>query len=112
MYTTTGLNAPGITPSSPQHISFLPAFGAAKQLSAGITSDRIGLTANIRGLRLVARGAAVRFTLGTYNVVADDTDHYLEEGMSILISLREGENYAAAIRANSVEGTLEISELL
>ena len=62
-------------------------------------------------MRLTARGAAVRFTLGTYNVVADDTDHYLEENMTILVSLRATEDYVAAIRANDADGTLEISEL-
>lgn len=112
MFQALGLSLPGSSVSAPQHVSYLPALGSSKQLNVGSTSGRIGLSPGIRGIRLVAREASIRFTVGTYNVVASTTDHYLEVGSTFSLLLRENEEYIAAVRAEEVDGALEISELL
>lgn len=110
-FTTHGKNTVGSSSTLPQYVSYLPTFGLTRQLSAGGTSDRVGLTSGLRAVRLCARGADVRFAVGTFSVVASNTDHFLAEGYSIEFPLRSGDDYIAAIRASTVDGALEISEL-
>lgn len=83
----------------------------ARQLAAGAASANVQLTAGVTRLTICARGADIRFAIGVAAPTAAGTSHYLAIGERMDIAIPSGW-YIAAIRAGTVDGTLEITELV
>lgn len=89
----------------------LLGLGAPKRVAAEAASARVQLsTSAVRGVSVTAVGANVRFALGGSDVTATATSHYLPEGQGRDFRVEPGQ-YIAAIRADSTDGVLEITEL-
>lgn len=86
----------------------IPAF--ARQLAAGVTSANTALTATCRRASLYARGADIRYQIGTMAQTASGTSHYLAQGERVDVRLPSTPNIAV-IRAAATDGTLELTEL-
>lgn len=92
------------------------AGGVARQLAAGASSTNVQLTATCRRVSLFARGADIRYSVGSAAQAATTTSgattsHYLAQGERIELVVPATPNIAA-IRSGTTDGTLEITELL
>lgn len=90
--------------------------GIARQLAAGVSSTNVALTTTTRRISLYARGADIRYSIGSSAQTATTstgvaTSHFLAAGERIELVVPATPN-VAAIRAGSTDGTLEITELL
>jgi hypothetical protein len=84
----------------------------ARQLSAGATSTNMVLTSTCQRASLFARGADIRFRIGSgATQTATTNSHWIANGERLDVRLPVSANIAA-IRAASVDGVLEISELI
>lgn len=84
--------------------------GVARQLAAGAASTNVALTAGVNRVSLYARGADIRYAVGSSSQTASGTSHFIALGERLDIDVPATANIAA-IRAGSVDGTLEITEL-
>ncbi len=105
---------PGIDDIEPMTSAWV--YQSAKQITAGVTSSNVALTAGTIAVRLTARGGGIRFRIGALsNNTATDSDHYLAVNTSVyvLIPRRWGAGYVAAKRLSTeiADNVLEISEL-
>lgn len=82
----------------------------ARQVAAGAASASVQLTEGITRVTLYARGADIRYALGAAAPAAGGASHYLAIGERVDIAVPSAW-YIAAIRAGTVDGTLEITEL-
>lgn len=95
--------------TDPVPVGILMGLGTARRVSAGSTSASEALTASgIVGVSITAVGAAVRYNI---NAAATATSHYLPEGQSRDFKVAPS-TVIHAIRADSTDGVLEITELL
>lgn len=83
----------------------------ARQLSAGAVSANTALTTTCRRASLYARGADIRYLIGSTSQTASATSHFLANGERVDIRLPSTPNIGV-IRAGGTDGTLEVSELL
>lgn len=84
--------------------------GVARQQTATSTSQNIALTTSVTRCSLYARNADIRYLVGSTSQTASATSHFLGIGERIDIALPATPNIGV-IRAGSVDGVLEISEL-
>lgn len=82
----------------------------ARQLAASATSANTALTATCTRASLYARGADIRYQIGSTSQTASATSHYLAQGERVDVRLPSTPNIAV-IRAAATDGTLELTEL-
>jgi hypothetical protein len=83
----------------------------ARQLAAGATSANTALTASCRRISMRARGADIRYSIGTTAQTASATSHFIANGERLDVSVPEEANIAVR-RDGSTSGTLCVSELI
>jgi hypothetical protein len=88
----------------------LGAAGVARQLSAGAASANTALTTTCRRVSIHARGADIRYVIGTGAQTASGTSHYIASGERLDLNVPASAQIAV-IRAGTVDGTLELTEL-
>lgn len=84
--------------------------GVARQLAAGSSSANTVLTVGVGRVSIHARGADIRYVVGSSAQTASATSHYIASGERLDIDVPATPNIAV-IRAGSVDGTLELTEL-
>jgi hypothetical protein len=82
-----------------------------KVVAAGATSAFVALTAACRRASIIAIGADIRFDVSSGTPTASATTHLILEGERLDIHLPASPSIAA-IRNGTVNGTLEITELV
>jgi hypothetical protein len=83
----------------------------ARQLAAGVTSANTALTAGAQRISIYARSADIRFALGSTAQTANaSTSHFIAAGERLDFDVPATPNLAV-IRAGSLDGTLELTEL-
>ena len=97
-------------------VDTLAGVGIARQLAAGASSTSVALTTTCRRISITARTADVRYAVGVGAQTAtttsgQTTSHFIAMGERLDIDVVPGSTIAA-IRAGSVDGSLEISELV
>lgn len=93
-------------------VDTLGGVGVARQLAAGATSANTALTSTCRRISIHARGADIRYAVGTGAQTANAaTSHFIAEGERLDIALAAS-SQIAVIRAGATSGTLEVSELV
>lgn len=85
--------------------------GVARQLAAGAASANTALTTTTRRISIFARTADCRFAIGSTSQTASATSHYIASGERLDLVVPATPNIAV-IRAGSVDGTLELMELV
>ena len=98
-----------------QHISqveILGRAGTARQLNAGSASSNTPLSADINRISIRATGADIRFSIGTGTQTANGTtSNFIANGERLDFGVPAGANIAV-IRDGTVNGTLELTELI
>lgn len=84
--------------------------GVARQLAAGATSANTGLTVGVVRISIHARGADIRYAVGSAAQTASGTSHFIAAGERLDIDVPATPNIAV-IRAGATDGTLEVTEL-
>ena len=84
--------------------------GVARQLAAGAASASTALTSSVRRVSIFARSANIRYAVGAGSQTASATSHYIAQGERLLIAV-PASSQIAVIRADSTDGTLELTEL-
>lgn len=84
--------------------------GVARQLAAGATSANTALTVGVGRISIYARGADIRYLVGSSSQTASATSHFIASGERLDIDVPATPNIAV-IRAGTTDGTLEVSEL-
>jgi hypothetical protein len=84
--------------------------GVARQLAAGAASANTVLTSTVGRISIYARGADIRYTVGSSAQTASATSHFIASGERLDIDVPATPNIAV-IRAGSTDGTLEVTEL-
>ena len=83
----------------------------ARQLTAGAASANTALTASSRAVSIRATGADIRFRIGSAAQTASATAHFIADGERLDFLLNVSSPNIAVIRAGSVDGVLEVTEL-
>lgn len=84
----------------------------SRQLAAGSASANTALTTTCRRLSIRARSADIRYVLGTTSQTANaSTSHFIAQDERLDIDVPSTTPNIAVIRAGSVDGTLEVTEL-
>lgn len=84
----------------------------ARQLAAGAASANTALTTTCRRISIFARGADIRYLIGSTARTANaSTSNFIANGERLDLRLPATPNIAV-IRAGAVDGTLELTELL
>lgn len=84
----------------------------ARQLAAGAASENTALTTTCRRISIFARGADIRYVIGSTSQTANaSTSHFISTGERVDLRLPATPNIAV-IRAGGSDGTLELTELL
>lgn len=84
--------------------------GVARQLAAGAASANTALTSGIARISIHARGADIRYSVGSAAQTASATSHFIGAGERLDLDVPASAQIAV-IRAGSTNGTLELSEL-
>lgn len=85
--------------------------GVARQLAAGAASANTALTAGVGRISIYARGADIRYAVGSAAQTANaSTSHFIAAGERLDIDVPASPNIAV-IRAGTVDGVLELTEL-
>jgi len=84
--------------------------GVARQLAAGASSANTVLTVSVSRISIFARGADIRYAVGSNSQTASATSHFIAAGERLDIDVPATPNIAV-IRAGATDGTLEVSEL-
>lgn len=93
-------------------VDVLSVPGVARQLAAGSATANTALTSTCRRISIVARGADIRYMIGSSSQTANaSTSHWIGQGERLDIDVPATPNIAV-IRAATVDGTLEMTELL
>lgn len=92
-------------------VDTLAQVGLARQLAAGAASANTPLTASCRRISMHARGADIRYSIGSSAQTASSTSHYIASGERLDMDVPANAQIAV-IRAGSTDGTLELSELV
>tara|TARA_R100001082_G_C4327822_1_gene144195 strand:+ start:460 stop:774 length:315 start_codon:yes stop_codon:yes gene_type:complete len=86
--------------------------GVARQLTAGSSSANTALTSDVRRISIRAVGADIRFKIGLGSQTADgNTSHFIANGERLDFATPPSANIGY-IRDGSVNGTLEVTELI
>jgi hypothetical protein len=84
----------------------------AKQLVAGSASSNTVLTSTVSRISMRAVGADIRFSIGVGNQTANgSTSNFIANGERLDFAVPVGANIAV-IRDGTVNGTLELTELI
>ena len=84
----------------------------ARQLIAGSASSNTALTATVRRISIRASGADIRFSIGTGTQTANgNTSNFIANGERLDFAVPVGAQIAV-IRDGTVNGTLELTELI
>ena len=84
----------------------------AKQLVAGSASSSTALTSTVQRISMRAVGADIRFSIGTGTQTANgSTSNFIANGERLDFAVPVGANIAV-IRDGTVNGTLELTELI
>ena len=84
----------------------------ARQLVAGAASANTALTTTCRRISIFARGADIRYVIGSTSQTANaSTSHFIGANERLDLRLPATPNIAV-IRAGGTDGTLEVTELL
>ncbi len=94
----------------PMPVDTLARVGVSRQLAAGAASANTALTATARCISIFARLANIRYAIGSAAQTATATSHYIAIGERLDIEL-PGTANIAVIRADGVDGVLELSEM-
>lgn len=83
----------------------------ARQLAAGASSANTALTSTCRRITIHARDANIRFMIGSTSQTANaSTSHWIAQGERLDYAVPATPNIAV-IRAGSIDGVLEVTEL-
>lgn len=85
--------------------------GVARQLSAGSATANTALTTTCRRISIRATGADIRFAIGSGSQTATTSSHFIGKNERLDFAVPPGANIAV-IRAGSIDGTLELTELV
>ena len=86
--------------------------GTARQLTAGSASSNTVLTTTTRRISIRAVGADIRFSIGAGAQTANgNTSNFIANGERLDFAVPESANIAI-IRDGTVNGTLELTELI
>ena len=86
--------------------------GTARQLVAGSASSNTALSASVRRISIRAVGADIRFSIGTGTQTAHGNDsHFIANGERLDFAIPKSANIGI-IRDGTVNGTLELTELI
>jgi hypothetical protein len=91
-------------------VDTLASIGSAKQLAAGATSASTALTATCRRVSIHARLADIRYAVGTGTQTASATTHFIAMGERLDFDVPASAQIGV-IRAGTVDGVLEVTEL-
>ena len=121
MSTYYNYDGTGISAASENRIpdTNLPTFteplgipGAARQLSAGLSSANTALSAGVFRVSIRAIGADIRFEIGSGTQTASaTTSHFIGKNERLDFAVPPNANIAI-IRDGSTDGTLELTELV
>ena len=85
--------------------------GVARQLAAGAASANTALSAGVGRISIYARNADIRYAVGSTAQTANaSTSHFIAAGERLDIDVPASPNIAV-IRAGTVDGVLELTEL-
>lgn len=101
---------PRVTSTERAAVEIAGTPATARQLNATATSANVALTATVKRLSIFARGADIRYVIGSGAQTATATSHYIGTNERLTIAVTNPANIAA-IRAASTDGVLEITEL-
>ena len=97
---------------SSKQVEMFGAPGVARQLTAGSASSNTALTSTISRISIRATGGDIRFSIGSTSQTANgNTSHFIANGERLDFAVPEGANIAV-IRDGTVNGTLELTELI
>ena len=85
--------------------------GIARQLVAGAASANTALTASCRHISILATGSDIRFVIGIGAQTASATSHLIAVGERLDLRVPANANIAV-IRAGTINGVLEVMELI
>lgn len=108
--TRTKLSSNWNATNNAAHVEPLGVPAISRQLTASTTSANLALTSTCCRISIHARGADIRFAIGSSTQTASATSHFIAAGERLDLALPDTPNIAA-IRAGAVDGTLEITEL-
>jgi hypothetical protein len=83
----------------------------AREIAVGSASANTALTVSCRRISMRARGADVRYSVGSAAQTATATGHFIGNGERLDISVPEGANIAV-LRDGAVDGVLSVTELI
>ena len=93
-------------------VEILGVPSTARQLTAGSASSNTALTATVRRISIRASGADIRFSIGIGTQTANgNTSNFIANGERLDFGVPAGANIAV-IRDGTVNGTLELTELI
>lgn len=84
--------------------------GVARKITAGSTTSNMALTSTCRRVTMRARGANIRFTIGSGAQTATTNSHVIVQNERLDFALPADPNIAV-LRVGSVNGVLELLEL-
>ena len=95
-----------------KQIEILGEVGTARQLTAGSASSNTALTTSVNRISMRAVGADIRYSVGIGTQTANgNTSHFIANGERLDIAVPGNANIAI-IRDGTVNGTLELTELI
>ena len=95
-----------------KNVEPLGAPGAARQLTAGVSSTNTALSTNVFRVSIRAIGADIRFEIGAGTQTANaTTSHFIGKNERLDFAVPSNANIAI-IRDASTNGTLELTELI
>lgn len=84
--------------------------GVSRQLTATAASANTAITSTVGRISIFARNADIRYVVGSSAQTATSTSHFIASGERLDIDVPTTPNIAV-IRAGSVDGVLEVTEL-
>ena len=93
-------------------VEILGVPSTARQLTAGSASSNTALTSTTQRISMRAVGADIRFSIGVGTQIANgNTSNFIANGERLDFAVPESANIAV-IRDGTVNGTLELTELI
>ena len=93
-------------------VEILGVPSTARQLTAGSASSNTALTSTTQRISMRAVGADIRFSIGVGTQIANgNTSNFIANGERLDFAVPVGANIAV-IRDGTVNGTLELTELI
>ena len=93
-------------------VEILGVPSTARQLAAGSASSNTALTPTVQRISMRAVGADIRFSVGVGTQTANgNTSNFIANGERLDFAVPQGANIAV-IRDGTINGTLELTELI